>query len=84
LPALELDQYTLKIMRKANDGLLYRGLFGWPGGSIIRALQIKHLIDYGYLEFIYDWDKDRAALRITALGRSRYDQEICRNLHVIA
>jgi hypothetical protein len=80
MPSPELQDYDFKILSHTNDRLLYRGLFGWPSGSIIRPLRIKHLIDHGYVEFVYDWGKDRPALKITALGRCRYNEYLERDM----
>jgi hypothetical protein len=71
----EIDGYDYKILRRAASKPLYRGLFGWPFSfnmlSFGMTIIIRELITYGYVEFFYDWEKDRPALKTTSLGLSR-------------
>jgi len=72
---MELSNYKIRILRGAlREGGLPRGRFGWPMGSIIRANEIRTLINSGYVEFFYDWGYDRPVIKTTALGRSRYQE----------
>lgn len=64
---MHLSAYQIKILEKADStAFLYRGLFGWR----IPSKQVQYLIDRGYLNFVYDWDSDRPAVKITSLGKS--------------
>ena len=64
---MKLSTYQVKILEKANTKpFLYRGLFGWR----IPSKEVQSLIDHGYLNFVYDWESDRPAVKITGLGRS--------------
>lgn len=76
MPTIELNDYQLKIMARASNGLVYRGFFGWPAGSIIAAMLVRSIVDSGYLEFVYDWDRDRPALRLTEFGAARLREEM--------
>jgi len=81
---MELHGSDLKLLARASNGPVYRGFFGWPCvDSTIGAMRIQHMVEYGYLEFVYDWERDKPGLRLTTLGASRLQQEINRRLTVV-
>lgn len=76
---MELHPVHIKILKLANFNSIYRGIFGWP--QFIDANDIRRLVDGGYLRLFYDWERDRVLVKITALGRSRWDEIVSANLH---
>ena len=69
---MRLTKYQIKILERADSQeFLYRGLFGWQ----IPSKEVQELIDFGYLNFVYDWGSDKPAVKITCLGRSHIHQE---------
>jgi hypothetical protein len=83
MPSMELDASDIQLLAKAKQGPVYRGLFGWPINSMIGPMRIQHMVDYGYLQFIYDWGKDRPAVRITSLGDCRLREELERDVQIV-
>lgn len=75
MPQIEFQSEHIDLLRRAaksEAGILRRGrLFGWRANP----WNIKRLVEVGYLELVYDWAVDRPALRLTSLGRSRYEEE---------
>jgi hypothetical protein len=85
MPQAPLDDYDLKVLDladRAKRGILYRGRFGWPSGSLIPSYKIRGLVEHGYAQFIYDWDKDKPAIRLTVLGKSKLDEQRTRNYYI--
>ena len=69
---MKLSKRQQAILRKADKKqFLYRGIFGWR----VPSKEIQALVDYGYLNFIYDWGADRPAVKISCLGRSTLHSE---------
>ena len=78
MPQMEFHAEDINLLGrilKRPNGLLRRSrIWGWR----VEPWSIKSLVEAGYLELIYDWSLDRPALRITSLGRARYEEETSR------